>query len=151
MSPEIQELIERPVYDDDGFKPMPESDRIRLAVEQRKEIEYNLTQAKLLEELRNKHLARADDLIMELTGKLTEKQPRIQKGYSRMTEEEKTKVISAFADGESATAIAKREGRSVVTITTLLRREGLADAPVRGIRRKVGSPHYQQNERLRRL
>lgn len=51
--------------------------------------------------------------------------PRKQREYSRTDESEKVAVIAEFNAGKSASQIARERGRSVVTITTILKRAGV--------------------------
>jgi DNA-binding NarL/FixJ family response regulator len=112
---------------------MDESERLTQAIASRKQIlkqlEQCMTDAKILAPIVEKLLAEAAEHVKALTSDFTMTQ-KVEVGertltYSRMDESEKQAVVADFQGGKSASQIARERGRSVMTITSCLKKAGV--------------------------
>lgn len=120
-------------YDGAAEKILSPAERQAWSLARRRQIEQKLDEAAILFDLLIRNLAEIDELITTTATTLTTKPRRVLEHYSRMDQAEKDAIIADFRAGKSARKIADERGRSVATITSCLKKAGVARTVPRGL------------------
>lgn len=116
-------------------KLLTPAERQAWSVARRQQIEQKLDEAAILFDLLLRNLAEIGELMESTSTTLTAKPKRVIEHYSRMDKDEKAAIVADFHAGKSARKIADERGRSVATITSCLKKAGVARTVPRGLMR----------------